>query len=89
MFYTSKCHIEHAPSPLLYEAVFELKESGFKLDVTRWVPRLTQSVYSKYTTLHIQCIYGFCLISGASNCKQKEIDTQGMMCKPIEVWYTS
>ncbi len=26
------------------EAVFELKEAGFKLDVTRWVPRLTQSV---------------------------------------------
>ena len=32
--------------PLLYEAVFVLKETGFKLDVTRWVPRLTQSVYS-------------------------------------------
>ncbi len=39
-------HIEHAPYPLLYEAVFELKEAGFKLDVTRWVPRLTQSVYA-------------------------------------------
>ncbi len=37
-------HIEHAPHPLLYEAVFELKEVGFNLDVTRWVPRLMQSV---------------------------------------------
>ena len=37
-------HIEHAPYPLLHEAVFELKEAGLKLDVTRWVPRLTQSV---------------------------------------------
>ncbi len=38
-------HIEHAPYTLLYEAVIELKEAGLKLDVTRWVPRLTQSVY--------------------------------------------
>ena len=50
MFYTSKClqdltlAKEHAPYRLLYEAVFELKEAGFKLDVTKWVPRLTQSV---------------------------------------------
>ncbi len=33
----------------LYEGVFELKEAGLKLNVTRlnvtrWVPRLTQSV---------------------------------------------
>ena len=32
---------------MLYEAVFELKEAGIKLDVTRWVPRLTQSVTDK------------------------------------------
>ena len=41
-------HIEHAPYTLLYEAVFELKEAVFKLDVTRWVPRLMQSVIGKY-----------------------------------------
>ena len=35
------CSIEHAPYPLVYEAVFELKEAGFKVDVTSWVPRLT------------------------------------------------
>ena len=28
-------HIEHAPYSFLYEAVFQLKEVGFKLDVTR------------------------------------------------------
>ena len=37
-------HTCSIPYRLLYEAVFELKEAGFKLDVTRWVPRLTQSV---------------------------------------------
>ena len=37
-------HIEHAPYSLLYEAVFELKGAGFKLDVTRVGPKLTQSV---------------------------------------------
>ena len=39
------CSILLNDVPLSYEAVFELKEAGFKLDVTRWVPRLTQSVY--------------------------------------------
>ena len=29
---------------MFYIAVFELKEAGYQLDVTRWVPRLTQSV---------------------------------------------
>ena len=37
-------HTCSIPYRLLYEAVFELKEAGFKLDVTKWVPRLTQSV---------------------------------------------
>ncbi len=62
----------------------------------------------KYTTLHIQSLYGFILLLGCLlscgldrsnyrslridsaeisviNCKQKEIDTQGMMCKPIDL----
>ncbi len=38
------CSIHHAPYSLLYEAVFELKEAGFKLDVTSVGPKLTQSV---------------------------------------------
>ncbi len=37
-------HIQHAPYSLLHEAVFELKEAGFKLDVTRVGLKLTQLV---------------------------------------------
>ncbi len=40
-------HIEHAFYSLLYEAVFELKEAGFKLNVTRVGPKLTQSANVK------------------------------------------
>ena len=36
--------IEHAPYSLLYKAVFELKEAGFKLYVTRVGLKVTQSV---------------------------------------------
>ena len=80
---------------------------GWRLGSIEWHQVLN---YWKYTTLQIQCIYGFhlslgCLIpcgldksnnrslktnyyaeiSVACNRKQKEIDTQGMMCRPIEV----
>ncbi len=36
----------YALYPLLYEADFELKEAGFKLDVTKVGPKLTPSVLS-------------------------------------------
>ena len=39
------CIQQNAAYSLLYEAVFELKEAGFKLDVTRVGPKLTQSMF--------------------------------------------
>ncbi len=49
--------IEHAPYRLLYEAVFELKEAAFKLDVTKWVPRLTQSVIASILKDQLMYMY--------------------------------
>ena len=45
-----------APYSLLYEAVFDLKEDGFKLDVTRVGPKLIQSVIWVTLVWSILCI---------------------------------